>query len=181
MDPVYSESGASCQVGFYSQVNSRHHWKKGFQEESTLGRKVFWLMIAVCHVPRQWRAQVCDTSLPSWVKLWAFKATHWVCVSTLLPAMWTLVGFTSWWNGSCSLTLPLSPTKEDVVKLILQETLNKGKELQLGHRYNTSSSLTSSCLWTLLPCFYLHGKWCFAWSLQVSVNTLHCYWDHITL
>lgn len=151
MNPAYSESGGICQVGFYLQVNSRHHQKKGFWEESTLGSKVFWLMNAVCQSPKRME----------WASKWHFFAILGKTVSLLSSrlgicvypsaAMWRLWGFTSWQDGSCSLApLLLTSTEEEVMKLY-RRPLIRGKGRGCHQRYNISSPLTTGYLWKLPP------------------------------
>ena len=181
MDPVYSESGGICQVGFYPQVNSRHHRKKCFWEESTLGSSV---LIDDCCPPKSQESGVgeCVTLLchPGWNCVPSKWCTGCICLPFCHCV--ALVGFTSWRDGSCSLApLLLATPEEEVMKLMLQKTCNKGKGLRLPPEVQHFISTNHRLSLDAAASFNLHGKWCSAWSFQISVDSLQHFWDHIIL
>ena len=151
MNLAYSESGGICQVGFYLQVNSRHHRKKGFGEESTLGSKVFWLMIAVCQSPKR----------VEWASKWHFFAILGKTVSLLSStldicvypsaAMWHL------WGSHPGGMVPVHqhpfcspPLKKRSWCSRYRRPLIRGKGHGCHQRYNISSPLTTGYPWKLL-------------------------------
>lgn len=125
------------------------------------GKCAVWSVLSA-KVPREWSEQVGGTPIPSWGKPWLFKAAYWVHEFILLPAVWTLVGFTSCCNGSC--VPPVAPPKKTLTKLMSQKTWVRGKGCSCPHRYSTSLLNIEPCLDAATISFH-HGKWYFASSL----------------